>query len=186
MKYYVYKHRENDSYFYVLYDDYDTLGTMEDHVWEYRGIADYNEQGWFAQGHRDGVLWYPDRDKKETIKVEMYDVRAADDLVIWYDFERDGYVIERGEQPDEEVAFIRSWKDLEDVEVFQKPASLRLDPPEHDYIGKEWPPKWWNRQLFAGVSDERMVPTKAAWFIFGAVFGAWLVTLGLWIYVLMG
>lgn len=159
-KYYVYKRRDNGCFMYVPCEDYDTLGTMEDHVWEYRGIAKYNEQGWFAQGHQDGVLWYPDRDKKETIKVELYEVRSADDLLIGYDFGRDGYVIYRDEQPDEEVAFVRSWKELEDPQkdnqfvnrVDQKPAPLRLDPPEHDYIGTEWPPKWWNRQRFAGVS----------------------------------
>lgn len=58
---------------------------------------------------QDGVLWYPRYPERSTIKVEMYDVRAADDLIIGYDFDRDGYTIARDEQPEVEVAFVRSW-----------------------------------------------------------------------------
>lgn len=65
--------------------------------------------------NRDGVLWYPGVDPEEsTIKVEMYDTRAADDLIIGYDYDRDGYVISRGEDPDTEVAFVRSWAEFEE------------------------------------------------------------------------
>ncbi len=63
--------------------------------------------------NQDGVLWYPG----------VYHVRAADDLVISFDFERNGWVIkmepsvldEHGEleatpideqEPPEEVAFV--------------------------------------------------------------------------------
>jgi hypothetical protein len=64
----------------------------------------------------DGQLWYPrGEDNPSTITVALYDVRAADDLVIGYDFDRDGWTIACSEEPEKELAFIRSWGDLEEV-----------------------------------------------------------------------
>lgn len=59
---------------------------------------------------QDGALWYPRVDGNgSSVAVSLYDVRAADDLRISYDFERDGWSIARGEKPDAEVAFVPAW-----------------------------------------------------------------------------
>jgi len=61
----------------------------------------------------NGRLWYPRNPGEDrVIRVSLYDVRAADDLLIGYDFERDGWTIARDDEPDREVAFIRAWADL--------------------------------------------------------------------------
>lgn len=61
---------------------------------------------------QDGTLWYPRvDDNASSVAVSLYDVRAADDLRISYDFERDGWSIARGEKPDVEVAFVPAWDD---------------------------------------------------------------------------
>jgi hypothetical protein len=66
-------------------------------------------------------LWYPrNGDNPTEIRVGLMDVRAADDIVIRYDFDRDGWVVlqdetewrdERIERLRElvEVAFIPAW-----------------------------------------------------------------------------
>ena len=66
-------------------------------------------------------LKYPRNEKnKNKVQVGLMDVRAADDILIEYDFERDGWVIKQaskfqweiGEKRDEdwqEVAFIQAW-----------------------------------------------------------------------------
>jgi hypothetical protein len=61
-------------------------------------------------------FWYPREgfDGPTTIQIELMDVRAADDLLIRYDFDRDGYTIARGDAPEIEVAFIRSWAEFDD------------------------------------------------------------------------
>lgn len=68
-------------------------------------------------------LWYPridgddDRgDIVDEIRVGLCDVRAADDISISYDFERDGYVIKQmsnfgsGDPDWQEVAFVQAWQ----------------------------------------------------------------------------
>lgn len=73
-------------------------------------------------------IWYPKREPDDEgleeiryVQVGLMDVRAADDIKIHYDFERDGYVIEQaskfswkiGEVVDDcwqEVAFIKAWQ----------------------------------------------------------------------------
>lgn len=66
-------------------------------------------------------LFYPRCDgNADTIRIGLSDVRAADDILVTYDFERDGWVIKQGsrfewgadEVVDEdwqEVAFIQAW-----------------------------------------------------------------------------
>ena len=67
-------------------------------------------------------LWYPRaEDRPKFIEVGLVDVRAADDIRISYDFERDGWKIEQASRfewsgddevmdPDwREVAFVRAW-----------------------------------------------------------------------------
>ena len=64
-------------------------------------------------------LFYPRAEVGELTVTEVHvglvDVRAADDLRITYDFERDGYVIEQSTSPDvdepgyREVAFVPAW-----------------------------------------------------------------------------
>lgn len=67
-----------------------------------------------AVGASNGRLWYPRNPGEDRrIRVSLYDVRAADDLLISYDFDRDGWSIARDEDPDREVAFIRAWADQE-------------------------------------------------------------------------
>jgi len=78
--------------------------------------------------HGDTViasLWYPRNDSDDVVRcvmVGMYDVRAADDILIEYDFERDGYSIKQAsifkwdfddEEMDadwQEVAFVKAWQ----------------------------------------------------------------------------
>lgn len=73
----------------------------------------------------DGQLWYPRNEgERDRITVDLYDVRAADPLVIGYDYDRDGWTIARATAPDEEVAFIRSWADLEESPEVALRASL--------------------------------------------------------------
>lgn len=70
----------------------------------------------------DVSLWYPRNDGNQSdIHVYLDDVRAADGLLISYDFERDGWVIKQASKsewdesdevcdPDwQEVAFIKAW-----------------------------------------------------------------------------
>ena len=69
-------------------------------------------------------LWYPRSegpDNVDRVRVSLYDVRAANDLVIQYDFDRDGYSIQQptihewpidSDSHDEglvEVAFVAAW-----------------------------------------------------------------------------
>lgn len=65
-------------------------------------------------------LWYPRQENRYTsIKINLMDVRAANDIEISYDFDRDGWVIKSDlcnpnkpyECQDEyyEVAFIPAW-----------------------------------------------------------------------------
>jgi len=86
------------------------------------------EKGEFPQEpHRVGDalhidLWYPRvGDNPRAIHIGLMDVRAADDLRIEYDFERDGWIVKqarvfRWDADDEvcdpqwiEVAFIEAW-----------------------------------------------------------------------------
>ena len=74
------------------------------------------------------TIWYPhghdpaddDPSEPHAVEVSLMDVRAADDIRIVYDFERDGWVIMQAtrvvwdvdEEPDDgwqEVAFVRAW-----------------------------------------------------------------------------
>jgi hypothetical protein len=66
-------------------------------------------------------LWYPRQEPIKSIHVGLMDVRAADDIRIEYDFERDGWKISQAkyfswEGEDEicdpgwaEVAFVQAW-----------------------------------------------------------------------------
>lgn len=74
------------------------------------------------------TLWYPRNDQKrdaeqpQEIEIELMDVRAADSILVSYDFDRDGYVIKQASRfywpaedpvcdPDwKEVAFIKAWQ----------------------------------------------------------------------------
>ena len=68
------------------------------------------------------TLWYPrNRDQAKYLQLSLAEVRAADDIRISYDFDRDGWVIEQAStfewelgdtvcDPDwAEVAFVRAW-----------------------------------------------------------------------------
>lgn len=67
-----------------------------------------------------------------TIRIELGDVRAADDLIIRYDFDRDGWSISRDivnedqhrVAEDQEVAFIPAW-------TVQPALSSRADEQHH-------------------------------------------------------
>ena len=67
-------------------------------------------------------LWYPrSKENAKAIEIELSDVRAADSLLVSYDFDRDGWVIKQAStfewhgddeicDPDwQEVAFIKAW-----------------------------------------------------------------------------
>ena len=66
-------------------------------------------------------LFYPRNNKVKKIRVALSDIRAADDILIEYDFGRDGWIIKQASifrwdaddkicDPDwQEVAFIQAW-----------------------------------------------------------------------------
>ena len=66
-------------------------------------------------------LWYPGIRDVKFLKIGLMDVRAADDIRVSYDFERDGWKIEQASRfswtceddacdPDwQEVAFVQAW-----------------------------------------------------------------------------
>ena len=67
---------------------------------------------------KDGLevpLWYPRAEKNnKAIVVSLYDVRAADDIRISYDFARDGWVIEQATRDTWDVSddvCDRAWKE---------------------------------------------------------------------------
>lgn len=68
----------------------------------------------------DISLWYPQLADIKKIEISLRDVRAADSILIEYDFIRDGWVVKQasrfqweiGEECDpdwQEVAFIQAW-----------------------------------------------------------------------------
>ena len=72
-------------------------------------------------------LMYPRLpDRPNTVIVSLWDVRAADDLKIRYDFDRDGWVISmdlthddnsgiiKTVKEDQEVAFIPAWNEVDE------------------------------------------------------------------------
>ena len=75
----------------------------------------------FLEPARVGIdLCYPRQSKFNQVEVGLMDTRAADSLLISYDFERDGWVIKQAsrfrwtedEEPDQdwqEVAFVQAW-----------------------------------------------------------------------------
>lgn len=88
-------------------------------------------------------LWYPrledterDDDQPQEVEIALMDVRAADDIRIKYDFERDGWVILQASRfvwsgddevcdPDwQEVAFIKAWQ-REDLDWKEKITGSR-------------------------------------------------------------
>ena len=79
-----------------------------------------------AEIHGDTLhvdLWYPrvEDNPVDKIQVGLIDVRAADDIRIGYDFDRDGWVVEQAstfeweaddkvcDEDWQEVAFIEAW-----------------------------------------------------------------------------
>ena len=77
-------------------------------------------------------LWYPRNSDIKYLVLGLMDIRAADDIRVSYDFDRDGWVIEQasvfewdGDDPIcdsdwQEVAFIQAW------------ARQKIPPPEDD------------------------------------------------------
>jgi hypothetical protein len=73
-------------------------------------------------------LWYPRNDDFEVkqIQIGLMDVRAADDIRVSYDFDRNGWVIQQASvfewEPDDterdegwtEVAFVKAWSQQQD------------------------------------------------------------------------
>lgn len=83
-----------------------------------------------CQVHNDILnipLYYPRNEEIKKIEVELMDVRAADSILVEYDFLRDGWLISQASKfqwdegdeecdPDwQEVAFIESWGRRESV-----------------------------------------------------------------------
>lgn len=72
----------------------------------------------YTRDMKDIEFMYPSRqpENPDMLRIQLYDVRAADDLIVSYDFQRDGWVIsyaEYGEMGDwirnVEQAFIPAW-----------------------------------------------------------------------------
>jgi hypothetical protein len=69
-----------------------------------------------------------DRDKQSTLRIGLCHTRAADDIRIKYDSERDGWIIEQASifehdtdknyDPDwKEVAFVKAWGRKEEIKI---------------------------------------------------------------------
>ena len=78
--------------------------------------------GFYVRGDTARIeLMYPRTSEVKAVTVGLCDVRAADDIRIEYDFERDGWVIKQAsrfswneDEPDcdpdwQEVAFVKAW-----------------------------------------------------------------------------
>ena len=61
-------------------------------------------------------IWYPRNEEREIdhVRIELIDVRAANQLVVDYDFDRDGWRLQMPQEHDDnaliEVGFIPAWK----------------------------------------------------------------------------
>ena len=67
-------------------------------------------------------LLYPRNNPIKAVQIGLSDVRAADNVRLWYSFERDGWVVEQAStfewdgddevcEPDwQEVAFVQAWE----------------------------------------------------------------------------
>lgn len=61
----------------------------------------------------DVPLWYPDvAGNARQLQIELYDVRAADDLRIGYDKDRDGWVVLRPDPTDLDEFDDPRWKEV--------------------------------------------------------------------------
>lgn len=69
-------------------------------------------------------FFYPDREGKTRIIVSLSDVRAADDMVITYDFARDGYSIR--------MATVHGWT-VDDAECDPKLVEVAFVPAWVNY-----------------------------------------------------
>jgi hypothetical protein len=82
-------------------------------------------------------LWYPQLpgDTPTVLEVQLVHVRAARDIHIQYDFDRDGYAVsaQAGEDfaaPYVEVAFIPAWEDAPGAPTdTETPGTPDPDPP---------------------------------------------------------
>jgi hypothetical protein len=86
-------------------------------------VEDYGE-GFAVNRYGSDIvvdLCYPRLNPVKAVQVGLSDVRAADNVRLWYDFERDGWVVEQAStfewdgddavcDPDwQEVAFVPAW-----------------------------------------------------------------------------
>lgn len=86
-------------------------------------------------------LWYPRSEPISKIEVGLVDVRAADGLLIEYDFDRDGWSIKQAStfswdiddqvcNPDwQEVAFVRAWAREKPETTPPQPAQQQTQAP---------------------------------------------------------
>ena len=68
-------------------------------------------------------LEYPRTSTVKFIEVALGDIRAADDIRISYDFERDGWKVEQAsvfEWPANEIAFDRDWQEVAFVKAWAR------------------------------------------------------------------
>jgi hypothetical protein len=92
-------------------------------------MSQFDEEPWISEDRSTvhAELWYPrNGDNPTQIQVGLVDVRAADNIVVRYDFDRDGWVIYQDEtrwvgghiervREDVEVAFIPAWNMREEA-----------------------------------------------------------------------
>jgi hypothetical protein len=84
----------------------------------YRNVAGYEGEVYRHEDTLNVDLWYPSVEgNPDKIQLALQCVRAADDIVITYDYERDGWAISRPLDPPDvhgggdgrELAFIPAW-----------------------------------------------------------------------------
>ena len=98
-------------------------------------------------------LWYPRVRKAQSVRVSLFDVRAADDIVISFDFARNGWVIRMDSTHDDDSGIIKIVE--EGVEVAFVPAWNEAGVPSiSDVVSKLLESEWL-------VEHDRQVTEKA-------------------------
>ena len=81
----------------------------------------------------DAELWYPRTENQpNTVQVALIDVRAADDLRISYDFDRDGWSVQQAAVFEWNTGDTECDSDWQEVAFIQAWASQRVPAPDSE------------------------------------------------------
>ena len=108
-----------------------TLGSLGSHEWEPMTVTDSDRENYALHGRAASFDFiYPrEDDEPNVLRVGLEDVRVANDLIIRYDFDRDGWAIESPtvfswpiddevlDEGIEEVAFLPAFSEKADANL---------------------------------------------------------------------